>query len=489
MRSILPLFFFALIAVPSAHSQDRAPDQASQNHAAQLPAEPAPDDEAENQRSSQLTQPPVERFTLENGLEVFLHPDPRSSQAAVCTVYDVGARDDPEGYRGIAHLMEHMAFRGSENAPQGYLRLLDTIGASNYNGSTHNDRTQYHAVVPSRQLQTALWIEADRMAYLLTGATEEQLEDEQAIVLHEWRQRGGAGSGATMRRALWDEFYPEGHPYRDAFDHPDDIRAVDLSDIRWHFQHYYQPNNARIAVVGRFDRASARAHIEELFGPIRPQGPRASRRSSEPVRLDGETVVHMEGSVGRSRVIITWPTPSFLAPGDAELDVVAALLDGHVDRILEAALVQTRIANRVSASQASSELGSHFTIDVSGNIDHPASEILSIIDRELSKLREELVAASDVEAAVAKWQMRYLGAEDMMGWRACSLAAHHPPGGGVFDLAFNRRRYAEINPEQVRATARRYLSPERRVVILMENDRDAGDLEVERIERRPAGGQ
>lgn len=495
MLTSLALSVLAIVSFPGlVPAQDRS--AAASETALEAPAAepveeatavaPAPPAEV-----SALFSRPIEHFTMDNGLEVFLQPDERSSQAAVCTSYQVGSRDDPAGYLGLAHLLEHMAFRGSQNVPDGYLTLLDDAGASSYNGYTTNDRTNYYAVVPPSRVEVPLWIEADRLAYLLTGASEEFLRDEQQIVVHEWRERGGDGTGARIRRALWEEFYPEGHPYRTPPDDPDDVRAISLSDIQWHFQRYYQPNNARLAVVGRFDGPAMRERIEQWFGRIRGQRsapPR--RRGADPVELAGETVVHMEGSVGRARIIMAWPSPAFLAPGDAELDIVASVLDGGVDKRLEQALVGTEIANRVSARQSSDDLGSSFVIDVSGNIDKTAAEMLPIIERELERLRTELIDARDVASAVARWQTAWLAGQDSIGSRACNLASIRPPDGeSYYDLSYQHRRYAGITPDAVRETARRYLPSDRRVVVIMENDDDAGDLEVVSIERPTSGAQ
>ncbi len=455
-------------------------DEAESGDAEADRAEQAP---AEEHAPGEVYSPPVTTVSLDNGLEVLLQPDDRAAQVAVCTAYGVGNRDDATGYSGIAHLMEHMAFRGSDHAPEGYLQILENAGVSAYNGVTSSDDTVYYSVVPPTRMATPLWVEADRMAYLLDGIDDEDVEAEQQIVRHEWEERGGGTFYEDMRRALVDELYPPGHPYRRMPDDPDDVEAVDLSDLQWFFQHWYQPHNARLAVVGRFDEAEARRLVNEWFGAIRPTGQRARRRSAEPVELTGQTTIHMRGAVSRSRVIVSWPTPASMTDDDASLAVLSWVLDGATDRRLEEALVSTRLARSVVSRQEGGELGSRFVIEATSAIDHSAEELLTAIDRVLDEMRGELVREGELSTAISALQRSLLGGEDAIGWRACNLARRRPADGGHYTIEYAHDRYGEVTQERVQDALQRLLPADRRVVVLLESDEDAGDVEIERIDR------
>ncbi len=436
----------------------------------------------------EVSSPPVERFTLSNGLEVVLQRDDRASQVGICTAYRVGSRDDPEGYHGLAHVMEHVALRGSDNAPGGYIPLLEEAGAYNHNATTDRDRTFYFATLPPASLDRGLWIEADRLGYLLTGLTGDDLADERRIVTHEWHERGGGWVRDLMSRSLFAELYPVGHPYRSPFDELDDIARVSLSDIQWHFQRHYQPNNARLAVVGQFDVDQTRARIEEWFGPIVPQ--RARPPARPPNVIGGflnEVVVHMKGDVGRDRVIVAWPTPTYLEPADAVLDLVADVLAGPGSAPLQRSLVGGRLATEVGARQASGELGSHFYVGAVAGIYTPASALLRAIDVEVARLSRELVSAERVEVARRRIEQGLIANDSGLSSRACGLAQHDTPAGAPYDIAFRLGRYGNIDPEAVRHAVRRYLRPERRVIVILENQPGAGPPHVVRISRREDG--
>ncbi|MEM9070350.1 MAG: insulinase family protein, partial [Myxococcota bacterium] len=237
----------------------------------------------------------------------------------VVIVYQVGAGDDPVRYRGLAHLTEHMMFAGSPRAPEGYFAALEPIGGRSLNASTSLDQTKYCAEVPAASLSRALYVEADRMGFLLASINEEQLEIQRRVVLHEYHERGGGGPGSNIALARVEALYPEGHPYRRIYEDPDDIRAIRLDHVRWFFQRYYTPANATLAVAGHFDTAELRESIERYFGQLRGSEAPATTSRRVPPLQESENI-DVDEPLSRESISYAWHPPAGVEEGDAALD-------------------------------------------------------------------------------------------------------------------------------------------------------------------------
>ncbi|HBL28979.1 MAG TPA: peptidase M16, partial [Acidobacteria bacterium] len=214
-----------------------------------------------------------QRHTLDNGLRVVLHRDPRLPLVTVNVWYHVGSKNEQPGRTGFAHLFEHMLFQGSEHVgTNDHFRLVQQVGGV-ANGSTWYDRTNYYETLPSHHLELGLWLEADRMGYLLPALTQQNLDTQRDVVMNERRQRIENMPYGMAGERLHELLYPPGHPYRwPVIGYMDDIAAATLEEVRTFFRTYYTPNNAVLSVVGDIDPDDAIVQVERWFGEI-PAGP------------------------------------------------------------------------------------------------------------------------------------------------------------------------------------------------------------------------
>lgn len=326
---------------------------------------------------------------LANGLEVIFDEDHRTPIVTVNLWYHVGSKDEAEHRNGFAHLFEHVMFQGSKHVPEDtYFRFLEKAGATSINGTTNTDRTNYFETVPANQLELALWLESDRMAYLLSHADEATFKSQREVVKNERRQNYENAPYGMVLSFVRAELYPKDHPYHLlTIGSPEDLDAASLEDVKAFFRTNYVPNNASLVISGDFDRTKASGLVEKWFGPI-ARGKDVPRKKPVKVSHPGETRIDVEAGVELPRAYISWLTPEFFAPGDAELDLVAHVLTGgKTSRLYKRLVYDLQIAQSVGASQQSSELGSVFEINATARSGHTADELLKVIDEELAKLR------------------------------------------------------------------------------------------------------
>ena len=263
---------------------------------------------------------PHVKVTLDNGLDVIVHEDHHCPIVAVNVWYHVGSKDERPGRTGFAHLFEHLMFEGSEHHDGGYFRPLQEAGGT-LNGSTGPDRTNYWEVVPRGALERALWMESDRMGYLLPALTREKLDTQRDVVLNERRQSYENRPYGLAPLALTAAHHPAGHPYHwPTIGWPEDVRAADLDDVRAFFRTYYHPANASLAIAGDVtaDEAIrlARAHFEEI-----PAGPPRPPVTAPPPARDRAAALLLEDRVASPRLYLGWVSPPLFGPRDAELDL------------------------------------------------------------------------------------------------------------------------------------------------------------------------
>lgn len=412
--------------------------------------------------------PDPERFELSNGLEVVLDPVPERREVTVHVSYHVGMRDERPGWSGLAHLTEHLMFEGSLHAPgDAYAATLERAGSTDRNATTSLDRTDYYQTVPSAALETVLFLESDRMAYLLSTLDERAVDDQRRIVERERIERQTLSTQGALPALVSRALYPVGHGYRDVSEVPADLAAIRLSHVQWFVQSWYQPANATLVISGGFDPASARALVERWFGGIRRSGTSPARAAPSRVRLDDELrmVIATETTMDQLRVI--WPTPAYGAPGDAELDVVAHILGER----LRLALVERGLAVAAWARQASHQLCSEFTAGALVPRERGTAEALRVIDAELASL------ASGIDAALVRrvqevWFDRLVARMEHPGTRA-SMLAHELYDGTPYTVARDARRYLEMDAERVALAVRRLLPRDRRVVVSIDATRGA----------------
>jgi zinc protease len=342
-----------------------------------------------------------EKYKLANGLDVILLEDHRLPLVAVSIWYHVGPANEKEGRTGFAHLFEHMMFQGSGHIEANeHFKRLEAAGASDINGTTDFDRTNYFETLPSNQLELALWLESDRMGFLLDKLDARNLENQRDVVRNERRQSVENQPYGLVEEAVYHQLFPKGHPYyASVIGSHADIEAARLGDIREFFKLYYAPNNASLAIVGDFDKGKTRQLVEKYFGPI-PSGAPVPKVDVQTPPIASERRQVVTDQVELPRVYMAWITDPIFKPGDAECDLVARILGGgKSSRLYKKLVYERRIAQDVTAQQSSLALGSVFTIQATAKPDVKAEDLEKAIDEELNRLRTEGPTREELERA------------------------------------------------------------------------------------------
>ena len=417
-------------------------------------------------RAQERIEVPHETYTLGNGLAVILAPDHSLPRVEVNLWYHVGSKNEVAGRSGFAHLFEHLMFMGTERVPTGaYDGIMEGGGGAN-NASTSEDRTNYFDWGPPALLQTLLWLEADRLENLGRMMTQEKLDLQRDVVRNERRQTSENTPYGKADLLVSELMYPPGHPYHiSVIGRHEDLEAATVRDVKDFFARWYVPNNASLCVVGDFDPAAARAWIAQYFGDL-PPGPEPPRVKVDPVALDGPRAITLQDAVQYPRLTFTWHSPASLAPGDAEMDLVAeALAGGRSSRLYQRLVVRDHSAVDVSCYQQSQLLGSLFTVEVQAAPDTDLPALTAAVDEELARLRADGPTAGELQRAVAGIETSAVSSLESLHARADSLNRYlfffGTPDGFERDV----QRYRAATTEGVRGWARQVLDPARRLVM------------------------
>ncbi len=412
---------------------------------------------------------PVRETVLPNGLRVVLHEDHSTPIVAVDLWYHVGSKDEAPGRQGFAHLFEHVMFQGSKHVPEDtYFRDLERAGASNINGSTTADRTNYFETVPSNRLELALWLESDRMGFLLEHADAQTFAGQREVVKNERRQNYENAPYGLVPQFIAEALYPPSHPYHHlTIGSPADLDAASLEDVRQFFRTWYVPNDATLVLAGDIDPDAALKLVTQYFGPI-PRRVLPERPPPPRVELTAESRLAVEAGVELGRVVVVWPTPAFFAPGDSDLDLVARTLSsGGTSRLYKRLVYDAQIAQGVSARQVSQQLGSRFEIAATAKPGHTPEELLAAIDDELAKLRD--AGVTDVELSRARTGFLAPEAFDLeqVGRRADRINSYAHYTGQADYLPKDIARYEAATTSSLRDAARTWLPADRRLVVIV----------------------
>jgi zinc protease len=410
---------------------------------------------------------PFTRQVLDNGLNVIVHEDHRCPIVAVNLWYHVGSKNEVPGRTGFAHLFEHLMFEGSEHHDKGYFQPLQEAGGL-LNGSTNADRTNYWEVVPTTAIDIALWMESDRMGYLLPALTQAKFENQREVVLNERRQNYENRPYGLAPMAILEALFPPDHPYHWlTIGVPEDLRAATLDEVHRFFAAYYHPRNASLALAGDIDLAAALDLARRYFGDI-PPGPQVAAVYPPAARISSETRLLLEDRVEMPRVYISWHTPGLFQPDDAEMDLLADVLtSGKSSRLYRSLVYEQRIATEVAAIQNSREAAGFFQVIATAAPGRTLQDLLAAIDVELARIRAEAPTSDELERAKVQFEAQFVfGLQNVGGFggKSDQLNAYNvflgKPGWFDEDLA----RYFRATPESLRAAGARYLGDGARVI-------------------------
>jgi len=410
---------------------------------------------------------PFTKRTLANGLDVIVHEDRHVPIVAVNVWYHVGSKNERPGRTGFAHLFEHLMFEGSEHYNAGYFPPLQQAGAL-LNGSTNADRTNYWEVVPTSAVDRALWMESDRMGFLLPALTRERFETQRDVVLNERRQSYENRPYGMVMMALSAALYPPEHPYSwMTIGSAEDIRAMQLEDVQDFFRTYYHPSNASLVLAGDIATERAFELAEAYFGEI-PGGVRPEPVSNGAVLLSEQRLL-LEDRVEYPRIYIAWHSPAMFAADDAEMDLVGDLLaNGKTSRLYKTLVYDLRIALDVSAYQSSREIGSFFLLVATAAPGHTLAEIQAHIDEELKRVIDGGPTVEEMERSVAQAEAHFmyrLQTVGGFGGKSDQLNAYNVLKGNPAFFAADLDRYRNATRDSLQAAARTHLPLDRRIVL------------------------
>lgn len=404
-----------------------------------------------------------EKYTLPNGLEVILHEDHSTPVVSVNTWFKVGSGDEKPGRTGFAHLFEHIMFMGSQNVAVGaFDNLLEAAGATN-NGSTSEDRTNYWENLPSNALELALWLDADRMGFLLPTMDKAKLDLQRDVVQNERRQSYDNVPYGRADETILKALYPRSHPYSwPVIGSLADLSAASLDDVKDFFRTYYAPNNASLSIAGDFDPVKTKAMILKYFGGI-PRGPALPPRPKlTAVTIPRDTFLVLEDKVQLPRVFYTWPTVKFFTPDEAALDFVADILASDKNsRLYKRLVYDLQIAQSVRASNQTGRLAGRFEIDVLPKPGNTPSALDKIVMEEIDVLIRNGVTARELARAknsIKSSFLNRLASVGGFGGKADMLNSYNFAVGTPEYVQQHAAQYEAVTRADVQRVARKYLS-------------------------------
>jgi zinc protease len=411
---------------------------------------------------------PFETYTLPNGLTVITSIDRTTPTVAVNVWYHVGSKNETPGRTGFAHLFEHVMFTGSGHVPYGvHDRLTEGVGGSN-NGTTSNDRTTYYETMPSNYLESALWLESDRMGFLLDSLDLKKLDAQRDIVKNERREAIDNQPYGRAFEIMAQATYPASHPYSwDVIGSMADLSAATEEDVKNFFRLYYAPNNAFVAIVGDFDPAQAKAWVQKYFGDI-PRGKDINRPSVSPVTLGNEVRLVLEDRVQLPRLYVQWPTVGEKSDDRFALDVLGAILSGpRTARLTKALVYDKQSAASVSAGQSTNEDVGDFIMTITPRPGNSLTDLEQAADAVIEKMKAEGPTAEEIQKATAGEELAFLrGLESNLGksMRLSDGAGFHG------DAGYFRTEYAKgqaVTAADVKRVANKYLTRGRVVLSIV----------------------
>lgn len=402
-----------------------------------------------------------EKFVLDNGLTLIVHQDTKAPIVAVNVWYHVGSKNEPDGRSGFAHLFEHLMFNGTENYDDEYFKPFEKVGATDMNGTTNFDRTNYFQNVPKNALDLALWMESDRMGHLLGAITQEKLDEQRGVVQNEKRQGENQPYGQVYNRII-DSVFPEDHPY----DHTvigsmEDLNAATLEDVKDWFKRYYGPNNATIAIAGDITPEEAKKKVEHYFGDIAPSDP-IHKYDSWIAKRQGTQREVMEDRVPQARVYLVWNIPGVTSDESESLDLLSDVLaSGKNSRLYKRLVYEDQIATDVSAYKWQMEIAGLFIVQATAKPGQDLAAVEDAVREELQMILQDGPTDKEVKRVQTKYQANFIrGVERIGGFGGKSdiLAENQVYFGNPAAYKDKLQRVSEATALQLKESANRWLS-------------------------------
>jgi zinc protease len=358
---------------------------------------------------------PYQKFVLDNGLTVIVHEDHKAPIVAINTWYHVGSKNEKLGKTGFAHLFEHLMFGGSEHAPGRYIDAMEKIGATDLNGTTNNDRTNYFENVPTSAVDYTLWMESDRMGFLLGSLDQKTLDLQRGVVQNEKRQ-GENQPYAVSRQLITQNTYPAGHPYSwTVIGDMGDLNAAAMDDVKEWFRTYYGPSNVVIVLAGDIDLKTAKEKVQKYFGNI-PAGPPVAHQEVWVAKMAGSHRQIAQDRVPQARIYKVWNIPQYGSADGDYLDLVSDVLSvGKTSRFYKRLVYDDQIATNANAFVPLNEIAGQFYVQATAKPGGDLAQVEKELDEELARFLKEGPTAEEMARVKAQYEATFVRGIERIG--------------------------------------------------------------------------
>ena len=401
---------------------------------------------------------PYTKYVLQNGLTLIVHEDTKTPTVTLHMIYHVGSKNEPKGRSGFAHLFEHLMFNGSEHFNDDFFKATQQFGATNQNGSTNTDRTNYYQTVPKEALDSILWLESDRMGYLLGAVDQARLDEQRGVVQNEKRQGENQPYGQVFNRIV-AATYPEEHPYgHTVIGSMEDLEAASLADVQEWFKNWYGPSNTILVLAGDIKPEDAKARVEKFFGEIPPGPPQAQAKSWVPALAENQREV-LYDRVAQPRIYVTWNVPELNHPDGEMLDHIASALGGDRNARLAKRLVyDEQVATSVNVGNPQSEIAGQFRIVVTAKPDADLAKIEAAINEEVARIVATGPTQAEIDKNIVQSVSGMISGLESTSDKAAQLAQWQMISGEPDGWKASLERLEGATPAAARAAAARWLT-------------------------------
>lgn len=408
---------------------------------------------------------PYEKYKLDNGLTIIVHEDHSDPVCHVDVTYHVGSDREQVGRSGFAHFFEHMMFQGSDNvADDEHFKIVSQSGGT-LNGTTNSDRTNYFETMPSNQLETGLWLEADRMGFLLDAVTQKKFEIQRATVKNERGQNYDNKPYGLVGEKIGEAMYPVGHPYSwTTIGYIEDLNRVNVDDLKKFFMRWYGPNNAVLTVAGDVNTADVVKMAEKYFGPI-PRGPEVKPIAKQDAVLDKDRYISYEDKVRFPMLQIAYPSVCNYHPDEAPLDVLSSVLSDGKTSLFYQSFIKSQVAMSANVNNPCSEVTGQFTISIRPYLGKTLAQMDSMVRATLNEFEKRGVTDDDLKRFKANFESRIINSIASVSGKASQLAAYQTFLGDANYIQKELDRYLKVTKEDVMRVYRQYIKNKPAVVL------------------------